>query len=406
MKTNIFLFIILPLITTSNINTLSKSSEYTMEYYYSLRIHEKYDTEFLLDTSKHESIFFKNPEKRRHFLIPKKADDEIYETIEINGLQVKDFEFQLEDDETLLFNDGCQGILGFGIDDSGYNDLMDTMAKQKIIKKKILYFTTSPSPKIQFPVDIPKKQNLTFTNCSLADRSDLDDDYEDMWACDMSHVLFDSDKNEKTLNDSIEVKTIAAFDAKSYYITVPLSYYDMFEKFYSGNTNACSSYQLDDYTYLQCSFSNETLYSMKDVFFMFEGIAYPIKSHKMFIQMEHDKYNSLIRFKNVSEKDENVWIFGYPFFSSYLIKFDFDSQKIGFNSNNNIMNFTSEWLDWNSKNGKSSVFSMKIVKIIGWICLSIILLFVIFILFRLFCRKKKKHSKGNKKYAELGEIKK
>lgn len=386
-----------------DINKSSKSSDYTMEYYYSLRVHEKYDAEFLLDTSKHYSTFFKNPEKPQHFLIEKKSDDELTETIEINGMQIKDFYFYLEEDNTLLFNDNCQGILGFGISDSGDNDLMDIMVDQKIIKSKVLYFTTSPYPKIQFPFEISKKQNLTFTQCSLSDRSDLDSKYGEMWACDMSHIIFDSGVVNTTLNDSIVVKTIAVFDAKSYYISAPLQYYEMFEKFYSNNKQLCSSYQLDEYTYLQCQYTNEDLISMKDVLFLFDGIAYPIKSEKMFMQIETNKYNSLIRFRNVTSKDENVWVFGFPFFSSYTIKFDFDEETIGFNGNNKVWNLTDEWNEWYKQNGSSSLSMSRIIQIIGWICFAIICVLVMLVIFKYCCKRKKKRSGGKKKFIELAE---
>ena len=69
------------------INSIEES-EYTMEYYYSLRIGNKMDLNFLLDTSKSNSIFFNDDNKLGKNLID--SDLSSFTTpIEINTHYIK-----------------------------------------------------------------------------------------------------------------------------------------------------------------------------------------------------------------------------------------------------------------------------------------------------------------------------
>lgn len=355
---------------------------FSMEYYYTLRVNDKNDMTFLLDTSTSDTKFFTEPSKEYSSLLPK-DDSDLVANIEINGLYVRDFEFDLSEDKTgISHNDQCQGIIGFGIDDDGENSIIDALAEQKIIKRKVLYFTTVPSPKIQFQIDIPKKNNLSFTECNLSGEEELDDDYEEMWKCGMSHIYFPGkNKTPLTLNDTVEVDTIAGFDAKSYYITASLKYIESFKTFFNEHENvSCVENEMDGFVYLSCSMTNETLNKIKAPSFMFDGMLYELDTERLFMQMEEDKYTSLIRFRNITEKEENIWIFGYPLFASYMMEFDFDRKVVGFNGKMTPLNLKGEWEEWNKETKKftfAKILENRNVMLIGIVCIIIVLLIII-----------------------------
>ena len=369
----------------------------SMEYYYSLRDNDKNNMTFLLDTSNSQTVYFNDASKPYTHLLPLDTD-EFTASIEINGLYLKEFTFDISRDKTgIPHNDQCQGVIGFGIED-GENAIMDTLKDNKIIKRKVLYFSTLPYPKIQFHVDIPRTQNLSFTECALSDRSNVDDDYSEMWMCDMSHIFLPNKTNtvaDFAFNNTIEVKTKAGFDAKSYYITVPIKYLPMIKNFYNDNTNVnCVNSFMDNLTYLSCEMTPETLSSMNPFMFLLDGMMYEIKADKLFMQMELNKYTSLIRFVDNDDDDKNIWIFGYPLFASYMIEFDFDREVVGFNGTFTPVNVTKEWSEWYKKNEVcvfGSLMENRNVMIIGIVCLSVILVVIALFVVRSFMIKRKEH---------------
>lgn len=399
-KPILLLLITLPFFTCDD--TLEHA--FSMEYYYSLRVNDKQDMTFLLDTSTSDTKFFTEPSKTFSSFLPVN-DSDLVANVEINGLYIRDFEFDLSEDKTgISHNDQCQGIIGFGIDDDGENSIIDALAEQKIIKRKVLYFTTVPSPKIQFQIDIPKKNNLSFTECSLSKSDELDDDYEEMWKCDMSHIYFPvENKSDLTLNDTIEVDTIAGFDAKSYYITASLNYIEQFKTFFNEHENvSCVENEMDEFVYLSCSMTNETLKTIKAPSFMFDGMLYEIDTERLFMQMEEDKYTSLIRFRNITEEDEDIWIFGYPLFASYMMEFDFDRKVVGFNGKVAPLNLTVEWEEWDKETKKFSftkILENRNVMIIGIVCISIVLLIIIALVIKCIVSRRK----GNEQHGPLVE---
>ncbi len=355
------------------INSIEES-EYTMEYYYSLRIGNKMDLNFLLDTSKSNSIFFNDENKLGKKLID--ADLSSFTTpIEINTHYIKKLNFDLKKDETKLNNSNIQGIIGLGIKDSS-NSLLDKMKEEKLIKSRILYFTTSPYPKIEFQIDIPKNSKETFTGCNITKNSN----FKESWNCDLSHIYIEDkekDKDDKEdkieLNDTLEVNSQVIFDAKSYYITTNIKYLELFLDEFENEEN-CSKFPRNGFTYIQCNLNENDLKNLPYVSFVLNGLAYKIKGEKLFMQSQKGKYVSLIRFSDKSLYDD-IWILGYPFFSSYKIKFDYDNNFIGFNGEKPL-NFTKilEGYKYNFLKNKKILYSL-----IG-VCGVILLLIIIFII--------------------------
>ena len=388
LKMSNYLFLI-SILFFCKINSIEES-EYTMEYYYSLRIGNKMDLNFLLDTSKSNSIFFNDDNKLGKKLID--SDLSSFTTpIEINTHYIKKLNFDLKKDETKLNNSNIQGIIGLGIKDSS-NSLLDKMKEEKLIKSKILYFTTSPYPKIEFQIDIPKNSKETFTGCNITKNSN----FKESWICDLSHIYIedDDDKDEEKIeiNDTIEVNSQAIFDAKSYYITTSIKYLtqilDEFE-----DENNCKSFIRNDFTYINCDMNslNDTK-KMPFLYFVLGNFAYKIKPDKLFTQSQKGKFTCLIRFSSKSDYD-NIWILGYPFFSSYKIKFDYDNNFIGFNG--------EKPLDFSKivKDYYSGIFKDKriLFGLIGTCC--VIFILILFFIIRS-CLKKGKDPNTNSKFIE------
>ena len=371
------------------INSIEES-EYTMEYYYSLRIGNKMDLNFLLDTSKSNSIFFNDDNKLGKKLID--SDLSSFTTpIEINTHYIKKLNFDLKKDETKLNNSNIQGIIGLGIKDSS-NSLLDKMKEEKLIKSKILYFTTSPYPKIEFQIDIPKNSKETFTGCNITKNSN----FKESWICDLSHIYIedDDDKDEEKIeiNDTIEVNSQAIFDAKSYYITTSIKYLkEILDEF--EDENNCKSFIRNDFTYINCDMNslNDTK-KMPFLYFVLGNFAYKIKPDKLFTQSQKGKFTCLIRFSSKSDYD-NIWVLGYPFFSSYKIKFDYDNNFIGFNGEKPLDFFKIV------KDYYSGIFKDKriLFGLIGSCC--VIFILILFFIIRS-CLKKGKDPNTNSKFIE------
>lgn len=383
-----FILSILATLIISISSTINPKHEFSMEYYYSLRIGEKQDVNVLLDTSQAESVLFKNSDRPYYPFIDTTKEEESH-TIEINNLLLKNFEFEIENDKTSLNNSQCQGILGLGIEEDGENDLMDELKQQKIIKERILYFTTYPIPKIQFLIDMKKDLVKDFTKCPLSDKSDLEDDayddFEEGWLCDLTHIF---PHDVTSLNNSIEIKGRAMFDAKSYYITAPLEYFNLFKDYYNpedleDNENVCESYTLNDDKFITCNFTSEYYNELTNISFVFGGYAYMIDSKNLFTSMGENKYYSLIRFRKM---DKNLWVFGFPFFASYVLEFDYDRKTVGFLGGSSPVNITTEWAVWVQENKPvktnmiNTILANKTIMIIGIVSLSLIVLIVISIL--------------------------
>lgn len=388
LKMSNYLFLI-SILFFCKINSIEES-EYTMEYYYSLRIGNKMDLNFLLDTSKSNSIFFNDDNKLGKNLID--SDLSSFTTpIEINTHYIKKLNFDLKKDETKLNNSNIQGIIGLGIKDSS-NSLLDKMKEEKLIKSKILYFTTSPYPKIEFQIDIPKNSKETFTGCNITKNSN----FKESWICDLSHIYIedDDDKDEEKIeiNDTIEVNSQAIFDAKSYYITTSIKYLkEILDEF--EDENNCKSFIRNDFTYINCDMNslNDTK-KMPFLYFVLGNFAYKIKPDKLFTQSQKGKFTCLIRFSSKSDYD-NIWVLGYPFFSSYKIKFDYDNNFIGFNG--------EKPLDFSKivKDYYSGIFKDKriLFGLIGSCC--VIFILILFFIIRS-CLKKGKDPNTNSKFIE------
>ena len=374
-------------------------TDYSNEFYYQIRINDKFDAFFLLDTSLSQSYFFTDSNKINYNLILNHLNDEIFKAnIEINGLYIKDYKFILTPDFTKLDNIQIQGIIGLGLNNNNENVLVDSLKKENIIKNRIIYYQTNPEPKIMFPVEIKRKDMKNFTSCEVV----YNEDYPENWICKMTNFFFkDSVKNENNLNldEFIDLdENYAIFDSKSYYITAPEQYINYFlKKFNQIKANACTTTKLDSEKYLSCSFTEDDLTILPSIVFVFDGYGYKIRGENLFMNMEKGKYISLIKFNNKISND--VWIFGFPLFNSYLIKFDFDNLTIGFNGEEpfNLTSYNNENDIYKEKNKENKIikFLKKLwnnkksrYSILGGLG-TIILCLIIYLIYRFYNRNNK-----------------
>ena len=115
------------------------TEEYSMQYIISIRVKNKQDLNFLLDTSKSNSVFFSDTNKIGYNNLPQNYFSDLITSIEINTFNIKNFVFKIENDNTNLNNQKIQGIIGLGIKDYR-NSLLDRMKEEKIINNRIIFF--------------------------------------------------------------------------------------------------------------------------------------------------------------------------------------------------------------------------------------------------------------------------
>ena len=123
---------------------------------------------------------------------------------------------------------------------------------------------------------------------------------------------------------------------------------------------------------------------------MFEGFAYPIRVEDLFFKVnDNNEFTFKIKFRY---ETNNIWIFGYPFFATYNIAFDYDNNVIKFkpsSEGNTILNFTSEYTAWQNETERflSRTYNDKLKIIISGIIACVIILTVLIMIIRAFARK-------------------
>ena len=359
------------------------TEEYSMQYIISIRVKNKQDLNFLLDTSKSYSVFFSNTNKIGYNNLPDNYFSDFITSIEINTFNIKNFVFKIENDNTNFNNRNIQGIIGLGINENS-NSLLDKMKEEKIIKKRIIFFLNKPSPKIYFQNEISKRINEKYLGCYINSQSNkliiMNKNYSESWNCDLNYIYIENKEkynknifnngskieNYISINDTIKVNSKVIFDAKSYYITTSVKYLDIILNEFNS-TKKCSPFYFDNYYFISCNINEEKLKNIPFICFILDGYCFKIKGENLFIKNKRDIYYSLIRFSNNSEYD-NIFILGYPFFSSYKIKFDYDNNFIGFLGDEEPINFKKILKEFNIK-----FDIVKFVGISGIIIVSIIL---------------------------------
>ena len=341
------------------------------------------ERQFLIDPTRQITYLFRNDK------LTSNIEDEEFETnLEINTLNLKDFEFHLTSN---LFKDNqnIDGIIGLGTV-NGKNSFMNQMKNNRLIKSRKVYFNfkEGSDKKLRFQYEVPKNYENDFTYCPLIIyKSSYDKKYHETWMCEMTHIFIKNEESPKDLNKTINLKDTydtmgkIIFNPNTNFITAPEIYLHYLKIQYSLNTrNRCSVYDKKDKIYLYCNYENEKNFEkLPYLGLLIEGYLYKIPVQHLFIKSEDGTYLCLIRFDKKNNKG-HLWEFGLPLFQSFVIELDFDNKRVGFGEpllkNENM---TEEWIDWYSVNHGLGprLFASKMTMIIGIICLIIIILLIV-----------------------------
>ena len=166
-----------------------------------------------------------------------------YDSISFGDISLDHFGFVLVDEFEHPFSDYEQGKLGLGYKQE-HGDDFNFLRKLKlagIIDREV--FSINHETKELVLGDAPPQfKNQLYTTCPVVETNDLDDEYRQAWACEVTHLAFNLNRNTKNydLDQAFEVNARITFDSAYPYISIPKRHLNAFkEKFiitYFNNT--------------------------------------------------------------------------------------------------------------------------------------------------------------------------
>ena len=384
------------------------TKDYSFTYLYSTTLGaSNQPINLLVDTTEYDSFLFSNSDRVYAAKILNESDLDLFkDNISINGMLLQNFTFSVKEDHTNLNNSALQGVLGLGVSSrTRKNEVVASLQKQKLLNKGVVTMTMQPQSKIEFvSADDALSLNDYQHGCSLLNASSLSDTkHRDSWVCEYSHVLVSRTNTNSNLtwNSSVPIHARALFDSTTMHIIAPLEYIElMFEL--SGMTHEeCSIVNVvnvdagnnssNSESQVNCVFKegSNRLSQLNDLYFVFEGFAYPIRAEDLFFKVNDNEFTFKVKFR---QEANNIWVFGYPFFASYSIAFDFDNHVIRFNGSS-IANFTSDYAEWKAENDRffARTYNDKPKIVISGIIGCVIILTVLIMIIRAFVRKNNPH---------------
>ena len=329
----------------------------------------------LLSTSTINNTLFSNSNRRYALDIQQKRNKSILtDSITMNEVTLPEFTFNLEIDNTDFYNTEIQGKFGIGIDLEGKNKLIELLFSKKIIFQKELIIGKELITDTYLVTDKYYFGNLT-------DRDDLDQKYREGWVTELSHILTGKSDKELTWNNTEEINGRAILDSSSKYIILPENYVDLILDIWNLNLTKCPLTEGKNNKFFNCSkISKDYLNTIKPIYFIIDGYAFLLEAKELFENKGKDNYQSLIRFR---PETNNIWTFGYPFFSKYKVWLKYDKKIIGFNGNN-IIDFNKDYKKWRKENESllNKTSNDKKIVVIGAVMGSMILITILFCLIK------------------------
>ena len=329
----------------------------------------------LLSTSTINNTLFSNSNRRYAKDIQQKRNKTtITDSITMNEVTIPEFTFDLKMDPTDFKNAEIQGEFGIGINLEGKNELIELLYSKKIIFQKELIIGEELIMDTYLVTDKYYFGNLT-------DRDDLDPKYREGWVTELSHILTGTSEKELTWNNTEEINGRAILDSSSKYIILPENYINLILDIWNLNLTKCPLVEGENIKYLNCSnISRDYLNAIKPIYFIIDGYAFLLEAKELFENMGKDNYQSLIRFR---QETNNIWTFGFPFFSKYKVWLKYDKKLIGFNGNN-IIDFNKEYKKWRNENESilNKASNDKKIVVIGAVMGSMILITILFCLIK------------------------
>ena len=268
-----------------------------------------------------------------------------YDSVQVGDISLNHFGFVLVDEFEYPFDDYEQGKLGLGYKQEHGDDFnfIRKLKLNNIIDREI--FSINHETKELIIGDVPPQfQNQLYTTCPVVETNDLDDEYRQAWACELTHLAFNLDKKDKNfdLDQAFEVNARITFDSAYPYISIPKRHINEFKKRYMNNyfNNSYKEVRDEDTTYFICT--DEELVFGASISFIIEGYAYIIPWNKLFLKNEEGEYELLIRFY---KENDNIFGFGAPFMDFFTVVYDYEEKEVGFYGGNRKQ-LTREWYDY------------------------------------------------------------
>ena len=268
-----------------------------------------------------------------------------YDSVQVGDITLNHFGFVLVDEFEYPFDDYEQGKLGLGYKQEHGDDFnfIRKLKLNNIIDREI--FSINHETKELIIGDVPPQfQNQLYTTCPLVETNDLDDEYRQAWACELTHLAFNLDRKDKNfdLDQAFEVNARITFDSAYPYISIPKRHINEFKKRYMNNyfNNSYKEVRDEDTTYFICT--DEELVFGASISFIIEGYAYIIPWNKLFLKNEEGEYELLIRFY---KENDNIFGFGAPFMDFFTVVYDYEEKEVGFYGGNRKQ-LTREWYDY------------------------------------------------------------
>ena len=268
-----------------------------------------------------------------------------YDSVQVGDISLNHFGFVLVDEFEYPFDDYEQGKLGLGYKQEHGDDFnfIRKLKLNNIIDREI--FSINHETKELIIGDVPPQfQNQLYTTCPVVETNDLDDEYRQAWACELTHLAFNLDRKDKNfdLDQAFEVNARITFDSAYPYISIPKRHINEFKKRYMNNyfNNSYKEVRDEDTTYFICT--DEELVFGASISFIIEGYAYIIPWNKLFLKNEEGEYELLIRFY---KENDNIFGFGAPFMDFFTVVYDYEEKEVGFYGGNRKQ-LTREWYDY------------------------------------------------------------
>ena len=311
-----------------------------------------------------------------------------YDSISVGDISLNHFGFVLVDEFEHPFSDYEQGKLGLGYKQEHGDDFnfLRKLKLNNIIDREV--FTIVHDTKELVLGDVPAQfKGQLYTTCPVVETNDLDNEYRQAWACELTHLAFNLNKDGKKidLDEAFEVNARITFDSAFPYISIPKRHLKAFkEKF-------LNHYFKDNYKEVKSSdatyfiVTDEELALSSSISFIIEGYAYIVPGHKLFVKTEENEYELLVRFY---KENDDIFGFGDPFMEFFTVVYDYEESKVGFYGGERI-EIQREWYDYlNEMTPQQQKARRNRMFIYGGVG------FFLFLIVLLLCYKNRKESRG------------
>ena len=251
-----------------------------------------------------------------------------YDSLTVGPFSLDRFGMVLVDSFQAEFKDFKQGKLGLGFRHEHGVDFnwLGTLKKNGLIEKEM--FTILPDEEQLIVGSLPEElEGEEYTTCDLVETNDLDDVFRAGWVCELTHIFFGVDTEDKTLEMALQVDARVIFDSAYDYISMPKRHLNDFNKKFMQEffNDSCIEIKDDDEIYFICD--DDDKLKKGSIAFLMGGYGYVIPWNKLFKQIEDDKYEMLIRFH---KENDDIFSFGYPFVSQFVVVYNAEDKKLGF----------------------------------------------------------------------------